>query len=327
MGWFGKYWISLWCVVYCFARICWSCAWYPMLTFILRPEERASFFGTMRFTYSLIIGFIFFLVGMFMKQDTPTYVLQIILGCVGVLVWGRWFFISKIPLPQVTETKKYEIRKGFGMAIRNAPLVMFNSYVCVMMFAAASVSPFTILYMKQHLECGDDWAQILSSLTIAGNMAGYILFRRAMSLFGRRRLHLLLHFSMEAIPFILFFCGKGVPHVILIISAVLFLNNMIWAMFYAGVSTEMLALAKPGNASMSTALCQIYQNVGMSAGRAMSSAMIGGSMLAQSWSFGTMCVSQFQSVYLILGCIAVGCTLLIFCLPSMVSEHEIYYKP
>ena len=128
--------------------------------------------------------------------------------------------------------------------------------------------------------------------------------------------------------FVLFFCGKNVPYLFIILCVLLFLCNFVCAVFYAGASSEMLALARPGNATMATAFSQTYLQFGLAAGRIASSLMLGGGLLAVHWEFHGLSISNYQSIFLIAAGFAAFCLTLVFCLPSVVPRHDQdYYNP
>jgi len=327
-GAYGKYWCSLWCLSYCAARIIWSGSWFPMLLYFLLPEERAPFFGTLRFMYNVTIGIVFFLIGVFMNKDTPLWFLQLVILFAAGCAWLRWVFMKKIRIPEQPESTTYDLRKSLSISLRNAPLVMFSVYVCFLMITSASIGPFTLLYLKDGLKCGDGLVQILSTVIIMGNVAGFFLFSKVNRAIGMKRFQIFLHFTFILIPLALAFCGDDVPGVILIVGVLLFFCNFFWAMSYAGISSEMLALARPGNTTMASAFCQTYQQIGQAAGRTMAALLIGGNMLAATWDFHGIEVSRYQSIFLIFAVIAFFSLVLIFCVPSVIPKHdEEYYRP
>ncbi len=64
------------CMIYCLQRSLYSTTWYPMLDAFLRKEDRGSFFGTMRYTYMIFTGVIFFLLGKAMGKNPPMLLMQ-----------------------------------------------------------------------------------------------------------------------------------------------------------------------------------------------------------------------------------------------------------
>ena len=330
LGVVGKYWTAFWCFVYAISRVLWAGAWFPLLTYILRPEERGKFFGMMRFSYYVITGTVFFLLGLFMDTEPPIAFLQIVLFVVGILAWGRWLCIKQIPLPDQEESKQNtnDLKTAFQLSLRNAPLVMFSVYICFSMTAFGGLTPLALLYFKEGLGYGSGITQLLSTITIVGCASGYFLFPFILKRIGMRKMQILCHVMFILLPVCLFFCGKGLPFLFFVILILLFLCNFVWAVFYAGVSSEMLALARPGNAPMATAFSQTYLQFGLAAGRIASSLLLGGGLLAVNWDFHGFNISNYQSIFLIAAGFAFFCLTLVFCLPSVVPRHdEDYYKP
>lgn len=327
MGDFGKYWCALCCLTYCISRPIWSGGWFPMLTHILLPEERAPFFGNLRFTYSIFIGLAFFIMGFFMGKNTPVWLLQTFLAVAALFSWLRWLIVSKVKLPGHIQSEPVNLKKALGISIRNAPLIMFSVYSCCLLLAYGSIGPFTVFYIKKGLECGDGLAQTLSVVTIAGAVIGYFLFGKVIRLIGTKKLQIGAHIVFILIPLGMFFCGKDTPFVLPLISTLLFLSSTAWAMMYASFSSEMLALARPGNTAMATAVYQTYQSFGSWMSRTVTSLLAGGTFLAASWDFNGFTVSHFQTIYLMAACGAIFFLILLFCLPSVVPKHEDYYNP
>lgn len=330
LGVVGKYWTAFWCFVYAFSRVLWAGSWFPLLTYILKPEERGKFFGMMRFSYYIITGTVFTVLGLSMGKETPVLFLQIILFAVGVLAWGRWICIKQIRLPEQSEaqTSGANFKTAFQTSLRNAPLVMFCVYICFIMAAFGGITPLILLYVKEGLNYGDNTTQLLSIVTIVGCAAGYLLFPYFLKKAGMRNLQLLAHAMFILLPAALFFCGEGLPGLFYVIMVLLFLCNIVWAVFYAGVSSEMLALARPGNATMATAFSQTYLQFGLAAGRIASSLMLGGGLLAVHWDFHGFHITNYQSIFLIAAIFAFFCLTLVFCLPSVCPRHDQdYYQP
>lgn len=294
-----KYWVAFWCFVYCSARILWSGAWFPFINYVLRAEERAPFFGMLRFVYYIVIGILFYIVGHFMTADAPIWFLQIVLASTGLLALGRWFFIKRIKIRERRESKKFDLIGGLKTALGNQPLIRFSIYICIVMVSSAAITPLAIMYLKDGFHCGDGLVQITSTFSLAGNVAGFLL----LSLFGNRmgpqRIQLWTNIVFILVPLILFFCGDTIVHPVPVIAALLFLCNLAWAMIYASMSAEMLTLAKPGNATMATSVCQTFQQFGIAGGRVLSSALVECTFLAAFSNAVGLTVSNYQMIFLI----------------------------
>ena len=83
------------CLLFCVSRPIWGVSWYPLLVLILKPSQRADFFGRMRFSYYVATGICFSLVGRWMGRQPAIWMMQAVIGAVGVLTLVRWWFIAR----------------------------------------------------------------------------------------------------------------------------------------------------------------------------------------------------------------------------------------
>lgn len=314
------------CVAFCISKPLWTAAWYPILGDILKPSERGNFLGIMRFSYYILTGSVFFLLGLAMGKQPPVWLLQLAIGITGLLMLGRSFFISKITLGP-RELGKYDLKKSFLTSIRNAPLVGFAVYVAFLSLAFAAILPLTLLYLKNGLKCGDNIVQILSSVGIGGSICGFFCYGKLVRIAGTRKLQIGIHAAYILIPFGLFFCGENMQYPILPIGGLLFAGNFAFACFGCSVSQEILALARPENITMASAFTQTYQMIGTACGRTVASLFLGNGILAATWKLWDISISRFQTIFLLCAGLALFCVILIFCLPSVVPKRENYYNP
>ncbi|MBQ9500649.1 MAG: MFS transporter [Lentisphaeria bacterium] len=319
---FDQYVVLAGCLLFCLSKPLWTASWFPILGYILRPAERSEFFGFMRFSYYILSGTVFFLLGLFMGKNPPVRLLQAVIALTGLCMLGRMFFISKIRIPE-HRSRNYDIGKAFGVSVRNAPLAGFAVYIGALSLAFASVIPLTLLYLKNGLHYGADTVQILSSAGIGGCICGYFLYGRMVRKFGMKALQLLIHGAFIVIPLGLFVCKPSV----VLMGVFLFAANFSFACFGCAVSSEILALARPGNLTMANAFSQTYQMIGTASGRLVVSFLLGSGVLSSSWRFWSVEVSLFQTIFLFCSGTALFSLTLVFCLPSVVPRHEDYYDP
>ena len=314
------------CLLFSVSRPLWSAAWYPLLNDILLPEERGTFFGRMRFSYMILTGSVFFVIGLVMGENPPEWFLQTVIGAAGLLMFGRIVCISRIPVSASAEGK-YDLKKAFGISIRNGPLVSFSVYVCCLSAAFCSLAPLVLLYLKKGIGCGDNVVQTVSSVGIAGLICGYFFYGPLLAKIGMKRLQLITHALYIVIPFLLFLCGKSMPAPAWIAGGLLFIGNFAFACFNCSFSRETLALARPDNSVMAMAFCQTYQQLGMGSGRVVTSFLLGSGMLATQWNWRGLSVCNYQTLFLIEAFFGLFCLIMLFCIPSVVPKHEDYYEP
>ena len=67
----AQYVVLVGCIIFCVSKPLWTAAWYPILGEILKPSERGDFLGFMRFSYYILTGSVFFLIGLLMGKNRP----------------------------------------------------------------------------------------------------------------------------------------------------------------------------------------------------------------------------------------------------------------
>ena len=313
-------------IVFALSKPLFNVSWYPVLGQILLPEERADFFGFMRFSYNIITGGAFFLLGLAMGKNPPLGLLQLVIAAVGLLLLGRGLIVVFLPLPE-HQPRRFDLKGALGISIRNAPLTGFSVYAGFMMLAFSPVLPMAMIYLKKGLDLAPDLVQMLSCACIAGSVCGYFVYGRIVKRIGIRAVELTAHGLFILIPLLLLFCGRQVPRVEYLVALLLFLGSFTYASFFCAFSQEILALARPGNATMATAFANTYMQMGMACGRGAAGFLLGCGALSATWTLGGMDCTHFQTIFLI--CAALGCfgLVLIFCLPSVVPRHEDFYEP
>lgn len=312
--------------VFCVGRPIWTVSWYPILTDILLPEERAGFLGKMRFSYTAITGTSFYFIGLFMGKEPPVWYLQAAIAMTGVFALGRYYCISKLKLSDI-RSEKIDVKKTFSISIHNAPLVGFSVYTCFFCLAFSAVMPLALLYMKNGLKFDADTVQMLSTAGIAGNISAFLIYKKLHKLLGMRNLQLLIHFMAILLPILFFCCTGNSVAVMTAMGILLFLSYMVFSLFSCCFSQECLALARPGNSAMASAFACTYDGIGKAAGRTAGSFLLSNGILSSSWMLGNLSVSNFQTVFIFCALGALFMLVLVFSLPSVISSHEDYYQP
>ena len=313
-------------IIYSASRPLWSTSWYPILADILRPEERGSFFGKMRFSYNIISGSVFYVVGLLMGKTPPAWLLQIVIAAAGLLVIGRHFCIANLKLTE-EKTVSFDLKKSFNISIKNAPLVGFSVYSCFLSLAYTAIIPLALIYMKKGLNLNADTVQTISTAGIAGSIIAFVIYGKIQKKFGMRNTQLAVHLMTVLIPMGFILCRANTPFLTAALGVLLFLAYCNHALFTCCFSHECLSLSRPGNAAMASAFANTYNNIGIAVGRTVNSLLLGHGILNSSWSWNGFVMNEFQSLFLFCAVGALFCGLLLFILPSVIPQHDDYYKP
>ena len=313
-------------MIFSLSRPMWSAAWYPILADILKPEERGSFLGKMRFSYYIITGNVFYILGQLMGKTPPIWLLQTAIAVTGILALGRYVCISKLHL-SAKNTASFELKKSFKISIRNSPLVGFSVYSCFLSLVSSAVIPLALLYMKKGINLNADTVQTMSTIGIIGSVTGFLSYGKLQKFFGMRNMQLSIHFLMFIIPIGFFLCRADMPLLNTALGGLIFLAYISQALFNCCFSQECLALSRPGNAAMASAFANTYNSTGIAAGRTASSLLLGHGLLSTRWQYGSFVMNEFQTIFLFCSVGALFCCMLLFILPSVIPQHDDYYNP
>ena len=315
------------CLIYCSQRSLYGATWYPMLDAFLRPQDRGSFFGTMRYSYMIISGVLFYAVGKMMGENPPVVMMQCIVGATGILLLGRMYCMLRFPENPQEKKLNTDIVKAIGISIRNGALVSYSVYVCLLSLAYTSLVPVTLLYLKNHVGLDAGKLQIFSTIGIAGSITGFFCYGFLQKKFKVKRLELFVHIVFMAVALCFALLSSNVPGFIYIAGAIYFINSFAGSTFMCNNSTEILALARPGNKTMAMAFQQTYHNAGISISRVGTAMVLGTNILAPSWQLGGMTLCSYQTLFLFYGITAAVLLILIPTLPAIVPKRKNYYEP
>lgn len=314
------------CLAYCLQRALYGVTWYPMLDAFLRPQDRGSFFGTMRYSYMILSGVIFFTFGKLMGKEPPLWMMQAIVAGVGVLLLGRMYCMLRFPEDTGERPARRPFREAFTTSIKNGPLTNYAVYTCLLMIAYSPLLPLTLLYLKNGVHLPSGTVQIFSTGGIAGSVIAFAVYGWMLKKLKIKRMELLVHFTFAAVALTLFALPSTSRCFIWIAGSAYFIWSFADASFKCNNSAEILSLARPGNKPMATALVQTYQNLGICFTRSCSALVLGSGMLTD-WTFLGRNISIYQSIFLVCGVFAVLILILLPTLPAVVPDHQDYYEP
>jgi hypothetical protein len=169
--------------------------------------------------------------------------------------------------------------------------------------------------------------QIFSTVGLAGGVTGYFLYGKLQNLLKIKRLELLVHLIYTAAALSFAFLSKDISGYIYIAGVVYFLNAFAGSTFMCNNSSELLALARPGNKTMAMALLQTYQNAGISISRVTTSLMMGANLFAPMWVWGDITFCSYQTIFLFYGVFGAILLLLFPTLPAIIPKRRNYYEP
>ena len=203
----------------------------------------------------------------------------------------------------------------------------YSVYACLISIAYTSLVPITLLYLKNYVKLPAGQVQIFSTIGIAGSITGFFFYGYLFKKLKIKKLEFLVHFIFLTASLLLFGLNKNIPGFIWLIGIVYFFSSYAASTFLCNNSTEMLALAKPGNKPMAMAFQQTYMNIGVSIGRTGTALILGANLLAPTWELNGVTVCNYQTLFLLYAVIAAVILILFPTLPAVVPKHKDYYDP
>ena len=327
LGNFSRHAVLAGCFIYALTLTIYLSTWVPLLDNMLCSNERGAFFSRMRVTYMLFNAVLLFALGKLLNQSPSLMVLQIVFIVAGLGLWGRKFCMDALPIDPEMRRESPNLKESLSTCLHNQPLVGFAVYFCFLYLAFSTAMPLALVYMKTNLKLPDGTIVIISSLNLAGKLAGYTIYGLASKRFSMRTMIIGTHLLAFGSVAVLLFLLPGVPALSVLFGAVFFLLGIVAALLVNITSVEMLALAKPGNKIMALAFCSTSSAIGQAAGTTLISLLLGCGALAESWRFYGIALTKFQLLFGISALALIFFLLLLPLVPAVVRTHDNYYKP
>lgn len=315
-------------LLYCIQRIAYGTAWYPLLDVFLRSQDRAKFFGTMRFLYTGLTGILTLIIGLIMRKYNPSILfLQCVIGGAGLLLFGRAYCVLRFPENKNEVAENPDIKKGLAISMKNGPLTAYSVYVGLYSMAFTSIIPLAYIYLNQYVQLNSGTVQIISSMGIGGLVAGFLCYSSKVGNLQLKYLELFSHCTSIFGAFVLFFADKSLPGFPLIVGIAIFAMTFGSSFFSCNNSAELLSLSRPGNKATAIAFVQTYGSGGTAIGRFGTSLILGSAMFSPVWNFYGREISRYQTFFLLYGVMLLILLFLLPTLPSFIPKHEDYYEP
>jgi hypothetical protein len=313
--------------VFALTRPVYSSTWYPMLDNFLLPDGRGRFFGKMRFSYMLLNTILIYVMGKIMGTKPPIMLLQGLFVFGGLMLLGRKFEMDQMPLNEKAKREPVNIPLALGICIKNGPLVGFSIYSCLVNMAFYAAVPLAVVYMKTYLNFSAESLMTYSSIGLLGSIIGYAVLGRALRKFETKRCLIGTHLTGLLVCILLLVATPNNPFLKQILYLAFFLNGFASAFMLCINSTEMLALARPGNKVMAMAFIATATNLGTAVGRLGTTLILWTGALAASWDFGKISMTKFQFLFGFYTFSMIFFLILLPLAPAVIPKHHDYYHP
>lgn len=323
----AKYVVIIGCFLYCISRPLYGATWYPICDAFLLQKERGSFFGNMRFIYMTLNALLIFGAGKLMGAKPPIWIMQFVILFPGVMLFGRKICMDKLPINPASEKTAYDLRKAIAISVRNSELMGFAFYVCMLNMSFAAALPLAILYMKNALAFNAFQIMTVTSIGLGGYISGYAVVGKLMRKLGTRKFQILTHCIFIVFLVSLFMLQPQWTHLHVCFAVLFYLHGIGASFLLCLTSTEMLALARPKNKLMATAIISTFQSLGTMIGRTGGSIILGLALLNESWTLWGGNFTKYNALFALSLCMIIFSLLFLLLSPSVVPRHKDYYEP
>lgn len=299
--------------------------WFPLLDTILTPERRGMYLSKMRFLWQLSSVVFLFTVGKLLPKEPALWQLQLALLAAAIIFSGRAYFLSRVPVFIQEKKEKFGFHDGLTTALGNKALTGYSAYLFVLNLAAFGTIPLSVLYLKNHLKAPDNIIVIISAVTFGGMLLGSLLAGKIIKKIGIKAVILLIHGTFWFTNLSLFFIGSGNNITYAIITLLMLLYCFTYATANIATTSEMMALATPGNKTMAMALCGSFSSAGGGLSRGISSLVLGAGILAPEWSFAGIKFCHYQTMFLVYAAAIMFAALLLIIVPAVIPNGKYDY--
>lgn len=297
--------------------------WFPMLDTFLDKKHRPIFLGKMRFCHQLAATLFLFVVGCVIGKNPSIASLQVVLLLGALIFVGRLLFITKIPVFIQEHHRVQGVKAGLKRAVGNHALTGFSIYMLVLNLAAYGTIPLTTIYLKKQLHAPDNIIILISAVTLAGMLLGYLLGSKILNWLAVKKTLLMLHVSFAMTNFLLFFINNGTLFAYALIAALLFVYSFTVAVSSIVSSCEMMGLSEPHNKTISLAFSGAFYYGGFGVSRLLTSLLIGSGMLASEWHWWSMKICHYQTLYLLYTVAVIFASAFLLIVPAVFPKEEV----
>lgn len=310
-------------VVFSFALSGFVAGWYPMLDTFLAPGERTAFFSRMRFRHQLISVVFLTVAGMVLGPEPPVGRMQMVLFAAALLFCGRGMAIARIPEFPVRRTGRFGFREGLARAAGNRKLTGFSLYLFLLNSCTFGTVPLMMLYLKNGLHAPDNVVVYISAASLAGMLFGYLGIGTVERCVGRRWIFPLFHLLYVVLGGVLCLIHGGGTAVWIFSGGLLCAYSFLLAGSSILASSEMMALATPGNKVMAMAFSGTFSYGATGLARILPSLLLGSGMLAESWVFHGIPFRSWQTLLLLSAASTLLFSVFLFLVPAVFSSGEV----
>ncbi len=314
-------------LVYSIGGTLFNAPWYAVIGSVVPAHMRGSFFGTLRWSWSLTglafgIGSTFLLGSGHGQGPLVRHPLEWILLTAGLCMAGRVLCMRQVPEldPPVVDGPRLPV--ALGQVVRIPGYAGFCCYVFLLTLVTANATAILPLLERDAAGFSDRTVVWMGNLMAVGSVLGFWLGGRLVDRIGTRPMFLICH-GVFAVMFFAVLVRDLVP-----CPAGIWLGSLsaLFGLANAGssvsMSTEMLALVPHANKSLSTALCTCLQLAGTGISGLFSYEGVHLGILSEHWQLFGAALSAYDSLILLNGVLVVLFVVTLGLVPSVMARRS-----
>ncbi len=296
--------------------------WFALLSGIISPEGRAKYFGSLRFTWMLTSICFAFISARVLGQNPPVWVYQAIIGFVIAMQMVRmYFYVTSLPerVPRAHD--------GQGMwsavveMLRLPNFAPFCAYVFLLVLFTSGGQALFALIEKTSLNLGDNTIVTLSTVSMIGQLVGFMLAGFIVHRLGTKPVFLMAHMGFACV--MVLFPLRGLADGSQLWLGVLHAAyGVIASCSSVAITTELFSLIPARRRSLSAAIQLTLQGIGASLSTMIPAWCIKLGFFKESWAIAGGMVSAYDAVLLAFGFLTLMMTVSLTLVPSVIGRNE-----
>ena len=316
----AKYVVIVAALCFNLSRPLYTTAWFPMCGNMLRSNERAGFFSTMRFSYMILNTCLLYLAARFMGDNPQMWKFQVIIVFAGIMAYGRVYCMNRMPVDEAEEKEAGNFLSSIHALYNEHGVLRYAFYLLAAYSSSMGLIPLCIIYMKKDLAFGEEAIMTITSCRLCGMIIGFVTVRYITRLWKVYRYQVLTHLLLIAVSFMVLFVRRDAAHSAILMGVVFFLSGLAYAHLMCLSSMRTLELAPPNNRVIAMSFCQVMQSMGIVISTLGATLLLASGALAPKWSVFGVDFTHFHFMFMIYFLLCVFSMLFLVLVPGQKKE-------
>lgn len=309
-------------LVQCVGTTIFSGGWFALMIPLIAVEDRAGFFGRVRFAWQSVCAILGFIVSAILSQQSSREVFGGIFFVLFLMGIGWVLTYRRIPDLSDGQGASAGFLEALMRILRTEHYLPFCAYAFLLALFSGGCSNLFGLVEKAFLKLPDGAVSLLANLRLLGAIAGFVLGGKTVERLGTKYVFLGCHFGLGSVIGLFLLrdlTGIPLPCWLGLMEA---LFGLLMAASSVAFATEILALIPSENQALSTSLFFTLQGGGTALSSLLSAGAIKLGLFQDRWGVGGMALSGYDAVLLIYGTMIVVFVVALGLVPSVIGKPQ-----